>query len=90
MFKKIKERKLDQSAFFSTMQESCHGKNIIFNKKKFSVYITVYFLSRSKPLLKHTSSEVEKVFRVNVFSQFWTVLEFLKDFIKQVIVFGEF
>jgi len=30
-----------------------------------------------KPLLSHTEKEVEKVFSVNVMSQFWTIYEFL-------------
>jgi len=30
-----------------------------------------------KPLLQHSEKEIEKVFSVNVFSQFWTIYEFL-------------
>ena len=37
----------------------------------------------SKPFLKHSPSDVEKVFGVNVYSQFWTLFEFLPEFIER-------
>ena len=33
----------------------------------------------AKPLLKFTPSEIERIFQVNVFSQFWMLFEFLPD-----------
>ena len=35
----------------------------------------------AKPLLNYSAEDVERVFRVNVFSQFWTLFEFLPDMI---------
>ena len=37
----------------------------------------------AKPFLRFTPAEVERVFSVNVYSQFWTLFEFLPDFISQ-------
>lgn len=36
-----------------------------------------------KPFLKHNELEIEHVFAVNVYSQFWTLFEFLPDFLEQ-------
>ena len=42
-----------------------------------------FFSSCSKPFHQHSATDIEKVFRVNTFSHFWTVDEFLPDFIRQ-------
>lgn len=36
-----------------------------------------------KPFMSHTPEDVERVFRVNVFAQFWTLFEFWPDFLAQ-------
>ena len=36
----------------------------------------------AKPFLNFSSSDIENIFRVNVFSQYWTLQEFLPDMIK--------
>jgi len=36
-----------------------------------------------KPFLRHNELEIEHVFAVNVYSQFWTLIEFLPDFLEQ-------
>lgn len=36
----------------------------------------------AKPFLDFSSDDVESIFRVNVFSQFWCLQEFLPDFLK--------
>ena len=61
---------------------------MIHDLKVFAVqYITgifewSFFLC-SKPFHQHSATDIEKVFRVNTFSHFWTVDEFLPDFIRQ-------
>ena len=33
--------------------------------------------------MQHSQQDIEQVFQVNVFSQFWTLQEFLPDFLEQ-------
>ena len=37
----------------------------------------------AKAFTKMTTSDVEKIFKVNVFSQFWTLNEFLPEFLER-------
>eukprot|EP00095_Tigriopus_kingsejongensis_P006515 maker-scaffold172_size289735-snap-gene-1.26 protein:Tk06515 transcript:maker-scaffold172_size289735-snap-gene-1.26-mRNA-1 annotation:"short-chain dehydrogenase reductase family 16c member 6-like" len=37
----------------------------------------------SRPLMDFKPEEIEEVFRVNVFSQFWTIREFLPEFVQR-------
>ena len=37
----------------------------------------------AKPLLNFQPEEVKKIFSVNVYSQFWTIFEFLPGFLKR-------
>jgi len=36
-----------------------------------------------KPFMEHSQQDIEQVFQVNVYSQFWTLQEFLPDFLEQ-------
>ncbi len=42
-----------------------------------------YSLHHSKPFLRHSEADIEKVFAVNVYSQLWTLQEFLPHFMEE-------
>ena len=43
----------------------------------------IFTICFSKQFMSHSPEDIEKVFRVNVYAQFWTLQEFLPSFIEE-------